>query len=250
MITFVCWKWKDPNSNRDFRAVHVNVLAASIARNYAAPHRFVCVTDDRAGLAPGIEAVPLPRTGLEELINEPRVRYNVRGRPMPTDKYLPSCYRRLWNFSDSARGVLGPRIFAIDIDCIVTGDLLPLVMQKTADFVGWSDARFGWAKIAGGAYIHNTGTRPDVWTDFHPVKSLETVRRAGLSGSDQAWMSYKLFPARETLTSPQLVKLKWTPAHAAAPPPQARLIFTSGESPPWAGEVQRRYPWVARHWKL
>lgn len=265
MISFVCWKWTDPRAGRSFSSTHVNVLARSIARNYAGPHRVVCITDESEGLAPEVVHLPMPRTGFEHLENpSARARHEVSipgrrigGRYRPPvhrvrrEKPFPSCYRRLWQFSEEARVLLGPRIFALDIDVIVCNDLTPLA-QRSGSFVGWTDPRFIWKKLAGGAYLMDTGAHADVFTDFCPATSPAIAKAAGFEGSDQAWISYKLFdriPAdRHWSDGHGLMKLKWLEA-GQSPPPAARLIFTSGDSPPWDPEVQRRYPWIKEHWR-
>lgn len=265
MISFVCWKWRDSRNGRVFESTHVNVLARAIARNYKDFHRVVCVTDEPAGLDPEIVHVPMPKTGFEHLLNPSERRYRegetiparrigrqvypMRVRPPREAKPFPSCYRRLWNFSPEAAKHLGDRVFAIDIDAIPVGDLKPLV-AKQSSFVGWCDPRFEWRKVAGGAYMLTTGAHTDVWTEFDPETSPSLAAAAGHHGSDQAWMSHKLYPPREHWSSSDgLLKLKWTPPGATAPPAGSRLIFTSGEAPPWAPHVQRRYPWIADHWK-
>src|SRR5919108_5142727 len=128
MISFVCWKWRIEGSARFFHANHVNILYAMIARWYPRPFRFVCVTDDAKGLDERIEAIPMP------------VRFDQLQSPQGAR--FPQCYARLWNFSREA-AVLGERIFQIDIDVVITGDLTALV-DRAEDFVGWSDPRFGW----------------------------------------------------------------------------------------------------------
>ena len=238
MITFVCWKWHDARVGRMFTAHHVNVLAASVRRHYDAAHRFVCVTDEPDGLADGIEHVPMPQTGFEHLTN-PSQKH--AGKP------FPSCYRRLWNFSREARDVLGERIFALDIDAIVCDSLKPLV-RKRASFVGWCDRRFEAQKCAGGAYMLTTGAHADVWEDFDPHRSPIVAKAHGLGGSDQAWMSLKLYPPRESFGSMDGVgKLGWLQPQAALPR-GVRLVFTKGASPPWDAAIQQRYPWITDHW--
>lgn len=254
MISFVCWKWTDPRVGRLFTSAHVNVLARSIARHYRRPHRVVCVTDDPEGLAPEVTHVPMPRTGFEHLINpaeKPAPAFTRARRGAPRQpKPFPSCYRRLWNFSIQARELLGDRIFCLDIDAIVCGDLAPLV-DRSGSFVGWHDERFGWNKFAGGAYMMTTGMHADVWIEFDPERSPEIAAAAGNSGSDQAWMSYKLFPIVPTTqhwsARDGLLKLKWL--NGARPPATARIIFTNGHAPPWDPEVQRHHPWIKDHWQ-
>lgn len=263
MISFVCWKWRATQDNgRDFRSEHVNVLHASVARHYDRPHRFICITDDAAGLDPRIEAVPMPPQRFEHLQNPYQERYRTRRvrigpnryREVPTaiprNKRFPSCYRRLWNFSEEARLILGDRIFALDIDVIVAGSLIPLV-ERTASFVGWCDPRFDWPKVAGGAYLLTAGAHKDVWEEFDPDRSPAIAKAAGLGGSDQAWMSYKLYPPRESWSSADgVVKINWLGQGITQVPTGTRLVFTGGHCPPWMPEVQRRYPWVKDHWRI
>lgn len=237
MISFVCWKWRGA---RGFRSEHVNVLAAMVERHYPDPHRFICVTDDPDGLKPWIEYVPIPLTGFEDLANPSQ---KTAAKP------FPSCYRRLWNFSRDARAVLGERIFALDVDVIVVADLRPLV-AKSASFVGWCDPRFMWNKCAGGAYLLTTGAHCDVFDDFDPEASPAAALAAGYGGSDQGWMSAKLHPPAESFgTADGVIKLRWLRPRAALQK-GPRLIFTNGDAPPWAPQVQKTYPWIRQHWRM
>lgn len=249
MISFVCWKWQAPGSKREFLDVHVNVLRAMIARHYAGPHRLVCVTDDPSGLDPRIVAVPMPSQTFERLVN-PSQYAVVRGRRVLSDKEFPNCYRRLWNFSREARAVLGGRIFSIDVDVVVCGDLAPLV-ARPAEFVGWCDPRFGWNKIAGGAYMLTTGSHPEVWETFDPDRSPAVAAAAGNGGSDQGWMSHVLFPPGDRWgPASGLSKIGWHAKRSLVTPKGARLVFTAGNVPPWHPAVQKAHPWILQHWRL
>lgn len=246
-LSFVIWKWRG-NNGRSFSSQDANIMAARVAQFYPLPHRFICITDDVHGLDPHIEKLPLPQHRFEHLQNPSERKTNRRGFVVQSAKRLPQCYRRLWNFSREAERVLGPRIFALDIDVIPVGDLRPLV-ERTADFVGWSDIKDGWSKIAGGAYLLRTGTQTRVWDTFDPETSPAAAQRAGRQGSDQGWMSLLLYPPAQRWTQADgLVKLKHLPRGATAPPPSARLVFTSGDAPPWDAQVQQTWPWVKRCW--
>jgi len=237
MITFVTWKWHTPGVARVFLSEHVNVLRAMVSRHYDAPHRFVCITDDPAGLDPRVEAMPLP-VRFDELTN-------------PRGARFPNCYCRLWNFSRDA-AVLGERIFQLDIDVVITADLRPLIEHRE-DFVGWTDKRFETHKIAGGAYMLRTGSWPEIWDDFDPARSPALAKSAGFFGSDQGWMSYRLQGQKARYgrwKGAGLMKINWTEPHARQAPAGARMVFTSGENPPWHSAVQRRYPWIKKHWRL
>lgn len=58
--TVLCMKW-----GTLYSADYVNVLHSACRRASRRDFRFVCLTDDAAGLAPGIEALPIPEIGLE-----------------------------------------------------------------------------------------------------------------------------------------------------------------------------------------
>lgn len=206
-----------------------------VARHYLEPHRFICVTDEPRGLDSRIEAVPMP-VRFDDLRN-------------PSGERFPNCYCRLWNFSEDAKRVLGPRIFALDIDVVVVDDLRPLANRSEA-FVGWCDDKFGWNKVAGGAYLLRTGSMTHVWTEFDAQRSPAAAFAAGNGGSDQGWMSHRIFPPPGRWSNRDgLMKLNWTAKRAAVPPTGARIVFTNGLSPPWSLEQQRQYPWIADHWK-
>jgi hypothetical protein len=231
-ISFVTWKWHTKDSPRSFAAKHVNIVRAMIARNYPREFRFICITDDPKGLDERIETMPMP------------VRFDHIRSPQGTR--FPNCYCRLWNFSREA-SVLGERIFQLDIDVVITGDLQPLV-DRSEDFVGWCDKRFVWNKIAGGAYLLRTGSMPQIWEDFDPLTSPAQAFAAGNGGSDQGWMSFKMYPSPRFTEG--LVKINWTPSRTREIPKGARMVFTNGVQPPWSHETRRRYPWLKEHWKL
>lgn len=248
-IVFVAWKWKSHFKNdRSFAAKHVNILRASIARHYARPHRFVCITDDAEGLAPDVEVFEMPVTGLEHLktLRPPATRHNSRGQITRRIQF-PSCYRRLWMFSREAQQ-LGEWVFCLDLDCLIVSNIEPLIDDFPGDFVGWQRApnpRRVKPALAGAVYKLRTGSHTEVWDDFDPEKSPRRAAEAGYSGSDQAWMSYKLMP----------LEGMWTDADGLGKPhedglrPSDRILFTAGYAPPWSEEYARKRPWVGERWK-
>jgi hypothetical protein len=236
MISFVTWKWTPPGNRPVFKSEHVNVLRAMIERNYKGPHRVICVTDEIQGLDPRIEVFPTP------------VRFDQLQNPL--GPRFPSCYRRLWNFSKEAKKAFGPKILSIDIDVIITGDLAPLVERDDATFIGWCEKdRFFWNKVAGGVYLLKTGTHTDVWEEFDPSTSPQKASQAGMGGSDQGWMSLKLYPPKASWSHKDgLVKIKWI--DHKLPLEKTRIVSTGGHVPPWSPVEQERYPWIKKYWRL
>lgn len=88
-----------------YRAADVNRLAAQVRRHLPRPHRFICFTDDAAGLEPGVEAMPLPELGLPEGSADTRWRK------------LALFQRRLGDLSGTA--------LFLDLDLVVVGSMEP-----------------------------------------------------------------------------------------------------------------------------
>ena len=232
LLTFVTWKWKGADPARQFPAEAVNVLYAMLERHYHAPFRLVCLTDDPQGIDAAITIVPLPETKADH-------------RLVPACyKNFPSCFRRLWLFSLEACA-LGIRICNIDLDVIIRANITALLTSKTAPFVGWTDGRFAWNKIAGGFWLLTTGSHPKVWERFDPDTSPDIAWNQGHRGSDQAWMSHCLYPPTQSVSFKDgLVKLNWLP-HAGQPPgPEIKIVFTTGVSPPWSEKTQLGHTWI------
>lgn len=99
-VNILCMRWGTLYTSDD-----VNRLAAQVRLHLKRPHRFVCFTDDPAGLAPGIEAKPLPELGLPEGSRDTR-------------------WRKLALFRAELGGLTGTALF-LDLDLIVVGDLAP-----------------------------------------------------------------------------------------------------------------------------
>ena len=100
-MTIVTIKW----GNR-YPAAYVNLLYEATRRYGLEDSRFICFTDDSAGLNPGIQALPLPEIDLPE-------------------KYRWTFWRKLALF-DPALGLTGTCLY-FDLDVVITGDLRPLV---------------------------------------------------------------------------------------------------------------------------
>ena len=116
----VCFKWRARRGPDRFDAHSVNVLRSMLARHFARPHRFICVTDDAAGLDREVEVVELWNE-LADLAN-------------PLGGHFPSCYRRLKLFQDDAAERFGERFVALDLDAVVTSDITRL-LDRDDDFV-------------------------------------------------------------------------------------------------------------------
>ena len=113
-VNVLCMKWGDY-----YTADYVNRLYAGVRRNLMRPFRFVCMTDDSTGFAPGIEAVPFP--------DDPK----VPGKYVPRE--WPNIFAKLAVFKDGFANLSGPTLF-LDVDLIVTGPLDKFFGYKPGEF--------------------------------------------------------------------------------------------------------------------
>ena len=165
----------------------------------------------------------------------------------PEGGKFPSCYRRLYNFSDGAKA-FGERLLCIDVDTVPCGNWAPLFESKE-DFVGWRPLRT-WGKqlrFGGGLYLLTAGSRTDVWTDFHGAPSIAAARSAGFRGSDQAWISYKLARHEPYFGRHAGIYSIRDLSNGRLPlPKDARMVHWNGHQKAWTSSL----PWVLEHWYL
>jgi len=233
VITVVTWKWRPPRAYRStYPPETVHALKRMVAAHYAGPHRFVCVTDDPAGLE-GIETIPIPDPDLIAI-------------PPPEGLHWPSCYVRLRAFAADAAEWLGPRYVSLDLDTVIVGDLAPL-FDRPEDLVIWNETDWPRTQFYNASiWLHTPGTRPRVWDTFDPATSPGDAYRAGGRGGDQAWISHVLGPA-EAVYRPADGVLSFRRHVQRAGirdlPRGARIVNFHGIVDPWSPAAQR-YPWV------
>lgn len=234
-LTVVCWRWRPmPGYRSEYPPATVNTLRRMVARHYDAPHRFVCVTDDPAGIDPEVEILPLWN--------------DFADVPSPHGKKNPSCYRRLRAFAPDIAATFGPRFVSIDLDCVILGDLRPL-WDRQEDFVAWGDTNPKTA-YNGSMMLMTAGARRQVWERFDPQVSPDQARAAGCFGSDQGWISFVLGhgEARWSREDGVYSFRNDIKANRFRLPADARIVFFHGQHDPWDAFVQDNCEWVRRHW--
>jgi hypothetical protein len=236
-VSIVCWLWNGTGlGDRPYQPAHVNTLRRAVARHMSLLHRFICVADSPEGFDAEVEVFPTPP--------EAKAVGTLR---TPEGGRFPSCYRRLWNFSEGAKA-LGDRLFCIDIDLVPTQDWTPL-FDRTEDFVGWRPYR-DWGqrlRFGGGSYLLKAGARTEVWSEFAGASSMNAARRAGFRGSDQAWLSFKLgkhepYYGREA----GIYSIRDMKGSEHKLPDDARLVHFNGPSKCW--DKKWDGTWVRQHW--
>jgi hypothetical protein len=230
-VNVVCFKWNAPGYRTQFTAEHVNTLAKMVTRHYSKLNRFICVTNDSAGLDADVSIVP----DLEDFADI----------PSPHGGNNPSCFRRLRLFHPDAAEWFGERFVALDIDGVILRDLAPL-WDRDEDFVAWRDPSHAH-QVNGSMMLIRAGKFPNVWSLFSRAGSLDAMR-AGFKGSDQGWISYML-RGRPTWTAADGVHSykKEVAPHKRAPA-DARVVFFHGDPKPWDKECQRAQ-WIREAYK-
>ncbi|MEL6959965.1 MAG: hypothetical protein AAGL89_13540 [Pseudomonadota bacterium] len=96
----LCMKW-----GQRYPSAYVNILFRAVQDNLSGAFRFICLTDDPTGLAPGIEAMDLPRGGI------PESYWKDRG-----------IWGKLALFQEDLHGLSGRALF-LDLDMLIVGPL-------------------------------------------------------------------------------------------------------------------------------
>ena len=236
MLTVCTFKWRPAAGQvAKFCSAHVNVLRSMVARCYPHPHRFVCITDDPAGLSPDVEVAALWD--------------DHGGLANPHGAAYPSCYRRLKLFSPEIGQLLGERFVMLDLDCVLTGDVSAL-WNRTEDIVltrGFNPT----THYNGSMMLMGAGARPEVWGRFDPATSPAEALAAKQFGSDQGWISYCLGPGEAKWSEADGV---YSFAYSRPPvgarlPREAKIVFFNGKRwNPW-DTMPQRMRWVRESWR-
>jgi hypothetical protein len=204
-----------------------------VARNLTLPHRFICITDEELDI-PGIETVP-----------------------MDWSKHWPgTCGVKLMLWRPDIGSVLGPRIFYLDLDVVITANI-DRIVHRPEDVVLWQNPNYTpggrRAFYQGSVQLLNAGARPQVWERAQWPEALPLVNRR-FGGFEQAWLS-EILP--------------WSEAHwddrdgiygagrlgdvcegvGTELPANACIVSFPGNREPGQREVQQRHPWVAAHYR-
>lgn len=242
MLTVVCWLWRDENYrfNSLFRygPEHVNTLRAMVRRNLSIDHEFACITDDPQGIDEDIRIIPL----WDDL------------------KELGGCYRRLKAFAPEMKEIIGKRFVWIDVDCVITGDLTPL-LTRTEPLVIWSNG-YGANPYCGSMVMMDAGAHEEVWSGFDPTDSIRAAHAKGYVGTDQAWIATKV-PDAATWTRKDGVLSRYDVGvvnsklagrarrlgRMQSLPEDARIVFFHGPFDPSHAATRDRCPWLTDHYR-
>lgn len=100
MVNVICMKW-----GTAYGPEYVNILRAMVKRHLSLPHRFVCFTDDRAGIRDDVECFDMPHVPLPEA---------KKNRP----------WRKVGTFAAGVGNLEGPTLF-LDLDLVIVDAIDP-----------------------------------------------------------------------------------------------------------------------------
>jgi hypothetical protein len=249
-INIMCIKW-----GTLFGPEYVNRLYSGVRRNLSRPVRFLCMTEERAGLHPDIEVLDLPQEPFAEPMNAALALANRQGAMRKTSLFRPGLV------PDLAGPVLG-----FDLDVVVTGsldaihDLAPGTVAMRHD---WTEKRKRRPTGHGSVFRFDPARHGFLYEDLaaNPYAEVETAR-----GSEQRYTSHKAME-RETFTyipEPWVVSFKYDcnpfPQNYLRPPvlpEDARVVCFHGHPKMdeaiagYRGSLIRRSKpcdWLAEHW--
>lgn len=243
-VNVLCIKW-----GKKYGPEYVNKLHSMVRRHLHRPFRFVCLTDDGAGIDPAIEVKPIPMVGFDE--------FDLR-KPWT----FGHGWLKLTSFANPLYDLQGRTLF-LDLDIVILDSLDPFFEQK-GEFIVIKE----WDKKDGtgntSCYLYTIGAHADALehlkndypASIAPVRNeqefitLYLARQGKLSYWPEEWCrSFKrhcLQPGIMGWFKPPTI------------PKGARLIAFHGKpNPPDAiagvsGKWYRRVlptQWVADHWR-
>ena len=238
-VSVLCMKW-----GTKYGPDYVNRLYAMARRNLDRPFRFVCLTDDPAGLRAEVEAAPIP---------------SLPPIPQPKERG----WLKLAAFSPEAAERLDETVLYLDLDVVVMGPLDPFFDHPGA-FPLIRDWYHPIRRIGNSSVFRfRPAARVALYEHFcqRVAEIVPNVR------NEQEFLSAYLEARGELTFWPP----DWAPSYRVgclplwpmrtwqtpAPPKGARVIVFHGEpKPPGAIEGRpgwlqawRPAPWIADHWR-
>lgn len=237
MLVVSCFYWRD--ETRDgrgytFRDEHVRILKRMVERNLTIPHKFVCVTDQEID---GIECVPIDWA-----------------------KHVPGTVfvRLMQHRRDYGRLIGASRVMNLDIDMVVTGNIDHLASRPEPS-VWFRNPGFPLPRRAfyqSSFQLFTPGTHPELHEEFDPndEEFLKGINwRFG--GHEQAWISERLpwdlpyVDDRDGVYGAGRIIGGYDNTAISVLPKNACLVTFPGHRMVDQPDVQRRFPWIAEHWK-
>lgn len=239
----LCMKW-----GTKYGPDYVNILYAMVRRHLSGDFRFVCLTDDSAGIRSEVTCLPIPQ--LDIAPEAPGVRDRA--------------WRKLTTFSADLHGLQGTALF-LDLDVVVVGSLDAFFTQP-GEFLIIKDYKRPW-RVTGNSSVYRfeIGAHADVLDNFrtHEAALRQRFRNEQAYLSDYLHGQGKLAywpgdwcPSFKYHSIPSWPFNYWREPNI---PQGARIVIFHGEvNPPdgLRGQRNRRFRhiqparWIAQHWTV
>lgn len=232
MIHIVCLKWGEK-----YGPEYVNRLYAGVKRHTTKRFRFYCLTDDPTGITHDIQIVPL--------------KYAHR---------LDSWWNKISLFGADLPIPIGQRIFYIDLDTLIVGNIDNLLDHRQREIVVLRDFYHGVAKSAGtvasGLMSWNHRHYKYIWNEF--IKDPENAVKQAAPHGDQWWIEKNItsYHFWQDLYPDQVVSFKMHCQDGL--PKDAKIVCYHGRpsipesatqsTKDWKFRI-RPQPWVLEYWK-
>jgi hypothetical protein len=234
----LCMKW-----GSKYGPEYVNRLYGMVARHLRGPFRFVCLTDNSAGVRPEVQCLPLPALDLP---------------PARRD----GGWRKLTTFEAKLFDLKGVALF-LDVDVVIVGDITPL-FELPGEFLIIHDWKRP-SRITGNSSVYRfrLGAHADVLAKFRTEQANIRTRLR----NEQAYLSEVLhaqgklgyWPDEWCVSYKYHCIPRWPSNYWREPavPTGARIVVFHGEVNPPDALVGRRNRalrfvrparWVAEHW--
>lgn len=234
---------------------YVNRLRAGLARNTRSDLRFFCMTDDRTGIGPGVELLPLPQEPFADRMEKALETAPKRGRLKKISLFRP----------DLIPDLTGP-LLVLDLDVAITGpidDLRDFAPGKLCMRREWRSS--GRAPSVGHGSVERFDPRLHTYLYDFMARDPEAAVAFG-GGSEQTYTSASAVRAGDFQPFPDdwIVSFKYDcrprrPLNLFRPPhlpPDARVVCFHGR--PKMDEAVRGYraglsttlpcDWLGRAW--
>ncbi len=244
MQTVICMKW-----GTAYGVDYANTLYSMVKRNTARPLRFICFTDDPAGLAPGVEARPLPHITLPE-------------------DYEWKAWRKIALWQREIEGLSGDVLF-FDLDVVVVGSIDGFFDYKPEEaycvIENWTQAGEGIGNTS--VFRLRIGSHTEVYERLMADPEIVFEYRNSQTFAARTISRMAYWPEEWCVSFKHSLLPRWPKNfYTVAPPPgaDARVVCFPGFPNPdhardgvWPTEFfyKRLYkyvrptPWIAEHWR-
>lgn len=238
----ICMKW-----GNKFSSEYVNRLYRMVQKNLSIKHRFICFTDNPAGIQTGVDIHPLPQTiSLDENVPE-------RG------------WRKLSVFAEKIDDLEGIGLF-LDLDIVIRSNI-DCFFSTNHNFQIIKDWDFPHDIIGNSSvFKFKIGQHPYVLNDF--INNFNKITNK--YRNEQAYLSYKMmehgelryWPNNWCISFKRNCLKKWPLCYFKMPddPIEAKIIVFHGKPTPqqayvgYVGKYGFRYikptKWLDKYWNV